>query len=85
MMRPPYWHRLLDATSQWLNVAIFNGDANHSISSDAYRLNREWLRKVIDAVFSRLEPNHCEASYLADIARFRRAVEEHDGNRHQQQ
>lgn len=77
-MRPPYWHRLLDATSQLLNVAIFNGEPNHSISSDAHRMGRTWLKQRIDRALSWLEPNHCEASYLADIARFRASVKAHD-------
>ena len=51
--------RLGDALSQLLNVLIFNGDSNYSISGDAYRLKRERLRKFIDWIFSRWEKDQC--------------------------
>lgn len=73
-----YLHRLLDATSQWFNVLLFAGEANHSISGDAYRLGRARLRRVIDWMFSPIEDRHCERSYLADVDRARVLVAEHE-------
>ncbi|HRQ57669.1 MAG TPA: hypothetical protein PLN31_09630 [Azoarcus taiwanensis] len=73
-----YLHRLLDATSQWCNVLLFAGEANHSISCDAYRLKRARLRRAIDWLFSPIEDRHCERSYLADVARARALVAEHE-------
>lgn len=75
--RRPRWHRLLNATSQWLNVAIFDGDENHSVSGDAYRLGRPRVRRFIDRLFARWELGHCEASYLAEVAQQQAFVAEH--------
>ncbi|MDH0100120.1 hypothetical protein N7320_02170 [Stutzerimonas stutzeri] len=65
----PRWLRALDAVSQLLNVLLFNGESNHSISGDAYRFRRERLRRLIDWLFSPFEPDHCRASHLADLER----------------
>lgn len=70
-------HRLIDATSQWLNVLIFNGDPNHSISGDAYRLNRPRLERFIDTLFALIEDHHCYKSYRADVYRAHCLVQEH--------
>ena len=59
--------RLGDALSQFFNVLIFNGEANHSISGDAYRFNRVWLIKILDLLFSPLEKEHCKNAHLKDI------------------
>jgi len=61
--------RLGDATSQWFNVLIFNGDSNHSISGDAYRFRRERLRKFIDWLASPWEKDHCKVSYENDVSK----------------
>ena len=63
-----YLIRLGDATSQFFNVLLYNGDPNHSISGDAYRFKREKLRARIDWVFARLpfglaEEDHCRKAY----------------------
>ncbi len=66
-LRPSYPHRALDATSQWANVVLFNGDANESISGRAYRSGWK-AEKLINAVFF-FEPEHCRNAYLSDLAR----------------
>lgn len=70
-------HRLIDATSQWSNVLLFNGEANYSISGDAYRLNRPRLRAAIDMLMRPIETDHCRKSYLADIERAAKLLEQH--------
>ncbi|HEY7805264.1 MAG TPA: hypothetical protein VIC30_12645 [Orrella sp.] len=70
-------HRLADATSQWLNVLFWDGEANHSISGDAYRFKRVRLQRVIDWVFEQFgEHEHCLGSYLADLERAKKLVAE---------
>lgn len=70
----PRWVRAGDALSQFLNVLIFNGDPNYSISGDAYRFNRVWLRRFIDWLFSPFEADHCRTAYLNDIDKARRLL-----------
>lgn len=65
-MKAPWLTRLGDATSQFLNVMLFNGDPNHSISGDAYRFKRERLRRFIDWVFF-WDPDHCRVSHEHDV------------------
>ena len=66
MIRPPsYWHRLGDALSQLANVAIWNGNANESISGRSHRAAAD-SQEVIDLL---LGPGHCRGAYIADIAR----------------
>jgi hypothetical protein len=67
----PRWIRLGDATSQWLNVLIFNGDPNHSVSGDAYRYNRVKLRRFIDILFAPFEEDHCRKAYENDVSKAR--------------
>jgi hypothetical protein len=62
-------HRAADALSQLLNVLIFDGDPNHSISGDAYRYGRKRLVRVIDYIFSPWEANHCQRSYINDVVK----------------
>jgi hypothetical protein len=68
--------RLGDATSQFLNVLLFNGDPNHSISGDAYRFKRERLHRFIDWLASPLEGEHCKSAYENDVAKGCRLCEE---------
>ena len=68
--------RLGDATSQWLNVFLFNGDPNHSISGDAYRFRRERLRRFIDWLFSPWEAAHCRNAYEHDVSKASRLLRE---------
>jgi hypothetical protein len=59
------WHRIGDATSQWLNVFLFNGDPNESISGRSYR--EGWRAKWwID---SALGFGHCRGAFVADLER----------------
>lgn len=69
-------HRLADAISQVLNVLIFNGEANHSVSGDAYRLGRARLESFIDRAFALIEDHHCYKSHMADVERAQRLLEE---------
>ncbi len=70
--------RLGDATSQWFNVLLFNGDPNHSISGDAYRFNRRRLMRFIDWLASPWEDDHCRRAYEHDVLKGRRLVYEAD-------
>jgi hypothetical protein len=58
--------RLGDATSQFFNVLLFNGDPNHSISGDAYRFGRHRLQRFIDWLASPWEDDHCRRAYEKD-------------------
>jgi len=59
--------RLGDTISQFLNVLIFDGDSNHSVSGDAYRFKRERLRRFIDWMFSWFESDHCRKAHEHDV------------------
>ena len=77
-LRPHYLVRVLDATSQWLNTALLNGDPNESISGRSYR--EGWLLEhLIDTIFF-WELDHCMNAYLADVARARNIVERSSKN-----
>lgn len=65
-----------DALSQLLNVVIFDGDPNHSISGDAYRFRRKRLQWLIDAVFSAFEKDHCRKAFEHDVEKARRLMTE---------
>lgn len=74
----PRAHRLADAASQFLNVLFWNGEANHSVSGDAYRFKRVRLQRSIDRVFTLFgEHEHCLGSYLADVQRAEQLLQEH--------
>jgi len=68
-LRPNYLTRLGDATSQWLNVALLNGDANESISGRAHREGWKTAERIIDWLLRPLGPDHCRTAYEADVAR----------------
>jgi hypothetical protein len=68
--------KLGDATSQWFNVLIFNGDPNHSVSGDAWRFKRERTRKVIDFVFRPFEKDHCYRAHLQDVRKATKLAQE---------
>jgi hypothetical protein len=72
-LRPNYFIRLLDATSQWLNVFLLNGDVNESICGSALR--EEW--KEPEKFINKLvfwEADHCRVAYYADLARAKTLV-----------
>jgi hypothetical protein len=71
-----YLIRLGDALSQLLNVLIFGGDSNHSISGDAWRFKREWLRRPLDFVFRPFEKDHCYKAHLHDVRKAGRLLRE---------
>lgn len=57
--------RIGDALSQLLNVALFNGHPNESLSGRAYRTGSSW-RVVIDTLLW-FDKNHCFVSYMNDV------------------
>jgi hypothetical protein len=68
--------KLGDATSQFLNVLILNGDPNHSISGDAWRFNRHKTRAVLDWLFRPLEKDHCYKAHLHDVRKATKLAQE---------
>jgi hypothetical protein len=57
--------RLGDSISQLLNVLLFNGHPNESLSGRAWRTQSEWY-KVIDFVLW-FDKDHCKKSHENDI------------------
>ena len=68
-----------DAISQLVNVLLLPNHkqttANESISGRAHRCGWVKTEKVINKLFSPWEPEHCKASYLADVERARAMLE----------
>ena len=75
-MKLSRFHRLFDATSQWLNVLLLDGDANESISGRSYRQGWRTAERVVNWCFSWLEADHCRLAYLADVERARVLVKQ---------
>lgn len=73
MDRRSYGKRLLDATSQFINVMIFNGDPDESMSGRVYRTQRKPLIAIIDTLFFWQE-FHCRGAYLQDLDRAKKRV-----------
>jgi hypothetical protein len=71
-----YLAKIGDAFSQLMNVILFNGDPNQSISGDAYRLNRYNLRALIDSVLW-FDEDHCRQAYLKDVEYARKLLNAH--------
>lgn len=61
----PYLIRIGDALSQMINVVLFNGHPNESISGRAWRTQSVWY-KLIDFVLW-FDKDHCLNSYLNDL------------------
>lgn len=57
--------RFGDALSQALNVLLFNGNQNHSISGDAYRYDRPRTLRLANWLFR--SKDHCREAHLKDI------------------
>lgn len=58
--------RLGDATSQWFNVALWNGDPNECISGRSWREGRK-IRIWIDRLFRLFgDKDHCRRAYQKD-------------------
>jgi hypothetical protein len=74
-VKRPRLIRLGDWLSAGLNVLAFDGDNDESTSGRAYResLQGRWLRRrrLIDALFSPWEREHCRKAYWADLDRAR--------------
>ena len=68
LSRKPRWLRLLISFDQTINVAVFNGDEDETISSNAGKAmlrGKRWgcvLCRLLDLV----DPNHCLKSIEAD-------------------
>jgi len=73
-----YFVRIGDALSQLLNVLVYpqTGQANHSLSGDAYRFKRKVLMYVIDLVDSPFERDHCQMAHSADVSRAAKLLNE---------
>ena len=76
VLRPPYLYRVLDATSQLLNVLFLNGLPNESISGRAYRSEWPAQKWINNLVF--WEPDHCYWAYLTDLERAREIIKQPD-------
>ena len=74
-----YLARLLLAIDQLLNVAICNGEPDETMSSAAYRMERDgrfwgFMRQVIDALFW-FQSQHCKKAYESELLRLQYAKE----------
>lgn len=79
MKRLPWIWRLGDALSQFLNVLLYNGDANESISGRSYREGWALHERVINWLFF-FDPNHCEQAFLRDAKRAEEIVKMSGGS-----
>jgi hypothetical protein len=76
VLRPSIFVRGIDAISQLLNVFLFNGNANDSVSGRAFK--ESWkLEKVINFIFF-WEPEHCKLAYYTDLARAKTMIYEEE-------
>ncbi len=69
-----YLIRIGDATSQWINVVfLFSVNPNESISGRCWRMRTHYfwgkIRIAIDWLASPFEKDHCQKSYINDVAR----------------
>ena len=74
-----YFLRLALAIDQLLNVLLCNGEPDETMSSAAWRMERDgrfwgFLRPVIDTLFW-FQPEHCRLSYEAELLRQQYAKE----------
>jgi hypothetical protein len=67
------WLKVGDAMSQLANVMLLprhrETTANESISGRAHRLGWRRLERIIDALFSPWQDNHCRRAHEADVQR----------------
>jgi len=66
--------RILDGMSGLLNVAIFNGECDESVSGRAYRCGWYDLEMWIDFFLGR---GHCQQAYLNDLSRASKLLRQH--------
>jgi len=78
-LRPNYFIRVLDATSQWINTVLLNGDANESISGRAFRESWSIEKNINKLVF--WEADHCKIAYYTDLARAKTLVYKEENER----
>lgn len=69
-----YLLNLLIAIDQLLNVLLCFGEADETMSSNAYRMERArkpwgFLRPVIDFVFYPIQRDHCRKAYESERRR----------------
>ena len=74
-----YFLRLLLAIDQLLNVLLCNGEPDETMSSAAYRMERDgrffgFMRPVIDTLFW-FQPQHCKKAYESELLRLQYAKE----------
>ena len=74
-----YFLRVLLAIDQLLNVAICNGEPDETMSSAAYRMERDgrfwgFMRPVIDTLFW-FQPQHCKMAYESELLRLQYTAE----------
>jgi len=70
----------LIAIDQLVNVVICNGSPDETMSSVAYRMERDgrfwgFMRPVIDFIFAPFESEHCYTSYVAEVHQKHQSVE----------
>ena len=75
-----YILRVLIAIDQLLNVVVCNGMPDETMSSVAYRMERDkrfwgFMRPVIDFIFSPFEKDHCRTAYDAETMRWQQEPE----------
>jgi len=78
-MKSPWWIRVGDALSQFLNVLLLNGHPNESLSGRAFRVKSRW-RYLIDAVLW-FDADHCQTAYLNDLAYAKTLISEDQNDR----
>lgn len=71
--------RLALAFDQLLNVAICNGEPDETMSSAAWRMERDgrfwgFMRPVIDTLFW-FQPQHCKRAYESELLRLQYTAE----------
>lgn len=69
-------HRIADATSRLLNVLLFDGMPDESISGRAWREppSRKWdmLGRIANAIYR--DPDHCRKAHEQSLERAKRRV-----------
>jgi hypothetical protein len=69
--------RVLAVCSQGVNVVLFRGHQNDSISSRCHREKRHAARRFIDGVLKPFEADHCRKSHENDIAWAEALIRDH--------
>ncbi|MCQ9378809.1 hypothetical protein [Methyloversatilis sp. XJ19-49] len=68
--------RVLAVGSQLVNVVLFRGHQNESLSSRAYRQNHAAAVRFIDRIFAPFEKEHCRISHENDRAWARELIKD---------